>query len=298
MKKNNWLIYALITMVTWGVWGALSEIPAKEGFPSTLTYVVWSITMIICALIALKNIHFKLDTRKKSIMLGMTTGLLGAGGQLLLFQALLDGPAYIIFPITSLSPIVTVVLSMLFLKEKAKPLSIIGIILALVAIFCISYSNATGGAGNGFLWLIFAIIIFIAWGVQGFIMKVANNNSPDAESIFVYMAISAVLLVPVALFMTDFSLDINLGFKGPYLSFIIQILNAIGALFLVYAMRYRKAMVVSPLTNALAPVLTVILSLILYKVFPPTIQIMGIIAALIAVFILSSEPDETPVIKK
>ena len=36
----------------------------------------------------------------------------------------------------------------------------------------------------------------------------------------------------------------------------IQILNAVGALTLVYAFRYGKAIVVSPLINAGAPLLT------------------------------------------
>ena len=42
----------------------------------------------------------------------------------------------------------------------------------------------------------------------------------------------------------------------------IQILNAIGALTLVYAFRYGKAMVVAPLTNAGAPLVTAVLALV------------------------------------
>jgi len=33
MKVNNlWLTYAIITTIFWGVWGALIEIPEKNGF--------------------------------------------------------------------------------------------------------------------------------------------------------------------------------------------------------------------------------------------------------------------------
>ena len=72
-KKNNWLVYALITMVTWGIWGAFSSTP---DYPSTLTYVVWAISMIPCALVALANIKFKLDTHPKAVILSMGVGLL------------------------------------------------------------------------------------------------------------------------------------------------------------------------------------------------------------------------------
>jgi drug/metabolite transporter (DMT)-like permease len=287
--KKKWLFYALITTITWGIWGAFSEIPEKNGFPSTLTYVVWAISMIPCALVALKKIHFKLDVRKKSVFLGMGVGILGAGGQLILFQALKEGPAYIIFPIISIAPILTVILSSIFLRERVKTPGIIGIIFAFVSIICFSISSNEGASSEGYLWLILALIVFACWGTQAFIMKVANNYSPDAESIFVYMAISGLLFIPVAIGMTDFSIPMNWGWNGPYLSFMIQILNAIGALFLVYAMRYGKAIVVSPLADAVAPVITVLISLLIYQQMPPTIQLIGIISALSSIFILSRE---------
>ena len=103
------------------------------------------------------------------------------------------------------------------------------------------------------------------------------------------MAISAVLLIPVALMMTDFSQPINHSFNGPYLTFGIQILNAIGAFALVYANRYGKAMIVAPLADACAPVITTGLSLVLYAHIPSIPQVLGIIAAISCVLIFSRE---------
>ena len=287
MKGNKtWLLYALITMVTWGIWGAFSEIP---DYPSTMTYVVWAISMIPCALVALKNIHWKLDVRPKSVALSMGVGLLGAGGQLVLFEALKHGPAYLIFPIISIAPIVTVILSAVFLKERVRKVGIIGIILAFVAIICFSLSGGDDSEVDGYLWMILAAVVFVCWGTQAFVMKLANNHTPDAESVFVYMAISSLLIIPIALWMTDFSQPLNHGFNGPYLTFIIQILNAIGALTLVYANRYGKAMVVAPLADALAPMMTAVLSLIIYAHVPSIPQVIGIVSAITCVFILSRE---------
>jgi uncharacterized membrane protein len=106
------------------------------------------------------------------------------------------------------------------------------------------------------------------------------------------MMITGILLVPAALLMTDFSQPINWGFKGPYLTFLIQTLNAVGALTIVYAFRYGKAMVVSPLTNAVAPVITIVLSLILYQVIPHWIIIAGMLLAIISIFLLAVEDSE------
>jgi len=36
-----------------------------------------------------------------------------------------------------------------------------------------------------------------------------------AESIFFYMMITGLMLIPFALLMTDFEQEINWGFKGP-----------------------------------------------------------------------------------
>ena len=52
-NKNSWLLFTLITVVSWGVWGAFMEIPAKNNFPPTLGYVVWSLTMIPFAIVIL-----------------------------------------------------------------------------------------------------------------------------------------------------------------------------------------------------------------------------------------------------
>ena len=285
-KKHNWLLYALITMVTWGIWGAFSDQP---DFPATLTYVVWAISMIPCALFALANINWKLDVRPKSVLLGMGVGILGAGGQLALFQALKYGPGYLVIPMISVAPIITVILSAIFLKERVSKLGAVGILLAFVALVCFSLSGKSDESVTSWLWLLFATVVFVFWGVQALIMKLANNYAPDAESVFVYMAISGVVLIPVALLMTDFSQPVNMSFNGPYFTFLVQILNAIGAYALVYANRYGKAMVIAPLADACAPVISCILSLILYAHFPSIPQIIGIVAAISCVLLLSKE---------
>ena len=288
MNKNAkpWLIYALITTLFWGVWGAIIEIPEKSGFPPTLGYIVWALTMIPCAIIALKIIDWKLQYDVKSIILGSLVGIFGAGGQIVLFMALKEGPAYIVFPIISLYPVLTIVLSLAILKEKVKIKQGIGIVLALAAIGFLSYQEPSETSNSlGYAWLILSIIVFIAWGLQAYIMKFSNETM-KAESIFFYMMVSALIFTPVAYYMTDFSQEINWGFKGPYLAFIIHILNSIGALTLVYALRYGKAIIVVPMTG-LSPLITIVLSLILYSVLPGTIMTIGLVIAVAAIFLLS-----------
>lgn len=288
MKVRPWLIYAMVTTAFWGIWGALIELPEKAGFPATLGYAVWALTMIPPALVALKIIGWKLELDKKSIILGCIIGLTGAGGQLILFQALRTGPAYLVFPFISLSPVVTIILSYFFLKERASKKGWIGIALALAAIILISYQPTGNSRGSGYLWIVLSLIVFLAWGFQAFVMRFANQTM-KAESIFFYMMITGLLLIPFALMMTDFNQNINWGINGPYLAALIQILNSIGALTIVYAFKYGKAIIVSPMTNAVAPVITIVISLLIYQVIPHPLIIMGMVLALISIFLMAIE---------
>ncbi len=291
MNKKHWLVYALVTTFFWGIWGAFSEVPEKNGFPGTLIYVVWAISMIIPAFFALKQTGWKVEHNSKSIYYGLLIGFLGAGGQLaLLSKAIVTGPAYLIFPIISLSPVVTIIMSTILLKERAGWKGWAGIALALIAIPLLSYQAPEDGPAN-YSWLIYALLVFFAWGFQAYFMRKANETM-RAESIFFYMTITGLALAVVALLMTDFSADINWGFKGPGMAFLIQLLNSIGALTIVYAFRYGKAIIVSPLTNAVAPVITIIISLILYAVFPNSIVLTGMMLALVSMLILSFDNED------
>ncbi len=288
MRSKAWILYALTTMLFWGIWGALIEIPEKAGFPATLGYSVWALTMIIPAMVGLRIIRWKPELDKRSVMYGLIIGFLGAAGQLVLFQALRMGPAYLVFPFVSLSPLVTILLSFIILKERASRRAWTGIIIALIAIPLLSYQPPENNQQFGYLWIILALLVFLAWGTQAFFMKRANEHM-KAESIFFYMMITGILLIPVALLMTDFSQDINWKWNGPLLTAGIQLLNAIGALTIVYAFRYGKAIIVSPLTNAGAPVITIIISLAIYAVLPHFIIITGMALAVFAIFLMADE---------
>ena len=289
MKNKLWLLFILITVVTWGVWGAFSGYQISNGIPDTVVYIAWALSMIPCAIAALVVNKGKLTFNWRGIGLGAIVGLLGAGGQLVLFKALTLGPSYIIYPFISMAPVIVITLASIFLKEKANKWQIAGIIVALAAILLLSLETGNeGGAVSGWLWIVLAVLVLLAWGVQGFFMKFANE-SMDAESLFVYMTIFALVLAPVAYFMTPEAAEFftREAVAGTFWSsFGIQILNSIGALTLVYAYRYGKAVVVSPM-EGLAPMVTVLISLVILHVIPNPLQIAGLVCAAFAMYALS-----------
>ena len=282
---QHWLTYALVTTLFWGVWGALIELPEKRGFPATLGYVVWALTMVPCALVALAIVHGKLETDARSVALGAAAGLLGAGGQLALFETLRRGPAYLVFPIVGLSPAVSVVMAVALLGESTTPRVWTGIVLALIAVPLLSYqAPGTTPIAKGRLWLWLSLAVCLAWGVQAYVLRFANQTM-SSEGIFFYMTATGLILIPIALWMTDFKKPIH--WKPSGMAAAIQSLNSIGALTMVYAFRYGKAIVVSPLINAVAPAITVLLSLILYRTVPHRIVALGMVLAAIAFYLMA-----------
>jgi len=227
---------------------------------------------------------------RRSIVLGLSIGLLGAGGQLILFKAVQLGPPYLIFPIISLSPAVTIAMSFALLRERTGRLGMLGIGLALLSLPLFDYRVTGDPIGYG-AWLAMALLVMIAWGGQAYIIKLANATM-DSASIFYYMMLGGLLVAPIALLMTDYSKPINYSLDGVGLAAAIQALNAIGALTLVIALRRGKAIIVSPLVNAGAPLLTAVISLALTGVAPGPFKIAGIALALAAALLLALQSEE------
>ena len=276
--RSSWIPYAAGLVLSWGVWGAFSSLPTtRYGYPDEMVYVLWSLTMLIPAYFALRGVTF--DRRAVAAKYGLVVGLSGAGGQLLLFQALTIGPAYLIFPVIALSPAITVLMAVVLLRERIPRLAVAGVVLALLAVVAFSISSGDEEATAG-PWLLLAVGVSVAWGVQAYYMRKAATVGVNDGTTFGWMTISGLLLVPVALLMMG-GLPSGAPWQAPTLALGTQLLNAVGALFLVMALSRGKASLVAPTTNALAPVLTILLSLALFRTLPSVFQTLGIVLALV-----------------
>lgn len=279
MTTRSWIPYAALLVLFWGVWGAFSSLPTSEyGYPDEMVYIIWSLTMLIPAFFILRS-EGTFDRRPIAAFYGLLVGLTGAGGQLVLFKALTIGPAYLIFPLIALSPGITVIMATFLLRERLLGLTKVGIVVALAALV---FFNVSGDGGNAAVgsWLVLALIVTAAWGVQAYYMRKAATVGVNDGTTFGYMALSGLLLVPVAFVMMG-GLPGNAPWQAPTLAFGTQLLNAVGALFLVMALSRGKASIVAPTTNALAPVLTIVVSLAIYQTLPSVYGAIGIVLALV-----------------
>jgi uncharacterized membrane protein len=289
MRIPKWLVLAILVPTLWGLWGALTEIPEKwisPHFPPTLGYAVWSLTMIPFAAIALDRIHWKLEMGRRSVLYGCAVGFSGAVGQIMLFWVLTQGPAYIVFPIICLSPVVTILLSAALLRERTYLMAATGIGLSIPAIFLLSLQERVNSPVHGYAWLVWSISIFLMWGLQAYFIK-SSANCISPEGLFFYMTVTGIALAPATWLMTNFALPINWSFSGPLLTAVIQSFNAAGALLFVYAVRYGKAIIVVPMVNGLFPLVTIVVSLLLCHSLPNRYNLAGMVLALLAILLMA-----------
>lgn len=283
----RWLLLTLFTLLLNGIWGALIEIPEKRltpSFPTSLGYIVWALTFLPFNLYVLITDPSQLQFDRASIIRGLVPGLLGAGGQFLLFEALKTGPAYLVFPLVSMYPLLTILLSVILLREYASKMVWSGISLAFVAVFLLSLQEPSGGRQSGQTWIGITILVFVMWGLQSFLAKLFLQKMSE-QSINFYVMLANLVFVPLAFGQTDFSQPINWQ-AGLLFTVIVQSFNTIAVLITPFALKKGKLIVISPLSS-MAPFVTTILSLLIWQRWPYRYHSYGIAIAVIALLLIS-----------
>jgi len=134
---NDWLLFAIIALLLWGLWGLFPKIASNYiGPKSVLIYE--AIGAAFLTIIVLFSVGFKPEVHTKGITFGILGGFAGAVGGLFFLYAISRGKASIVVPITALYPLVTILLAFIILKEPITLKQGIGIALALAAMVLLS----------------------------------------------------------------------------------------------------------------------------------------------------------------
>ncbi len=133
-----WLAYTLLTVLLWGVWGFESKLLVDRASPYE-SQILFTFGLLVPLVVVLFSKHrFAGAQRGRGTFYAVLTGLLGGGGNLAFYAALTGGSASTVVPLTSLSPLVTVLVGVTFLKERISARQYLGLVLALVAIYLLS----------------------------------------------------------------------------------------------------------------------------------------------------------------
>ena len=132
--------YFILILLAWGLWGFFGKYALKFVGPISLI-LFETIGAIIFQLIVLIFLFYsknKFDANASGISLIMLAAFFGVIGSTLFFFTLSKTKASVLVPLTSIYPVVTVLLSFVFLKEKVTLAQGIGIVFAVAASILLS----------------------------------------------------------------------------------------------------------------------------------------------------------------
>lgn len=136
----RWLAFSILTIVVWGVWGAVSKV-SSDAIDVDTNQVFFTFGLVPLILLVWRSSRAKptAERYKAGIVWAFVTGILGGAGNIAFFHALgIGGKASIVSPVTALFPLVTVILAVTLLQERIGAAQKIGLALALVAIYLLS----------------------------------------------------------------------------------------------------------------------------------------------------------------
>jgi bacterial/archaeal transporter family protein len=136
------------------------------------------------------------------------------------------------------------------------------------------------------LWLGFAMVALVFWGITGVTQKLSTNNV-STELSFLWFGVAMVMLALI--FLPHVARHWNLAPKDFWLAVIGGTINSLGAYTSFAALeKGGKASIVIPLCY-LYPLLTVVLAIAFLHETLSRVQAGGILVALVAAVLLSQE---------
>jgi bacterial/archaeal transporter family protein len=127
-----WYFYAVMTVVTWGLWGVFSKLASNYTKPRQ-ALLFQTVGVIAFALLVLVLENFKIEWNFAGFSWAALGGFFAFVGFLTFFAALEKGSASTVVTLSALYPLVTILISITFLHERLTTRQGAGIALALVA---------------------------------------------------------------------------------------------------------------------------------------------------------------------
>lgn len=291
-RRHLWLCYTLAAMMGFGIWGLVSAAASRKLSPLQVQVLSTAgFLPVVAALGFFREPSAPSGRRGRGVTWAFVTGLGTAAANVALFAALGGGAdASVVFPLTGMFPLVTLLLARVFLRERLSRPQAAGVVIALLAVLLFSLVEGPAADGDrnrrlaGWVWGGLSMLALLGWGVTGVTQKLATRDISSALSMtlfvtgFVLVAAAIAVLHPV---------DWNVGAELWGLCLLIGFLFALSSFFLFAAYPAGgKVSVVSTL-GALYPAVTVAGAVPLFGERISAVKALAILLALVAGVALS-----------
>ncbi len=134
-----WLMYAMLSIVLWGLWGFAVKLATKYMHWYHLYVLSHLVAFLLSSFIVFKEAKAFLSMGKFALY-GIVAGLFGTLGYIFFMLALREGRVSIVVPLTAVYPAITFLLGIFLLKENVEPHNVLGVFLAILGAVLISIS--------------------------------------------------------------------------------------------------------------------------------------------------------------
>jgi transporter family protein len=133
----GWLLFSLLALILWGLWGVFSKIAATH-LPSWAIFLVEIWVYLVVGGFIWGLLRTPVTWTVPGATAAVAAGLAGGFALFFFLKALASGPAAVVVPLTSLYPVISVLLGLTFLHESLSLRHLTGIILAAAAVWLLA----------------------------------------------------------------------------------------------------------------------------------------------------------------
>jgi len=278
-NKQKGILFSILAGLTIGLSPVIAKLIVNLVNSETML-VLWFFFASILFILFLKSFRKIKDiikNWKKIIVIGFLTGV---GSILWTYGILYAGPNNVAF-LGQFTTIFTILLSIVFLKERFTKLEILGVMIAIIGVFTLSYENTE--------LRIFSTLIILGSTVC---YSLSNIFSKHFLKKIDYLSLAAGRSFFIFLFISSYSLALGkLQLNIPPIVFGYTFLGSFCGAFLGFILFY-KALEVFEISKSMAirtiePFLTAIFSFLILSLIPTFNQILGGTMIVLGVIIMS-----------
>lgn len=130
--------FILAAIAFWGLWGFLVKLAVQKIGLQALFWNSLFLTLTVIIFLLLTNQVFPFKTNLSGISLAILSGVASGLASVFFYLLLEKNPVGFLVATTALYPLITIVLSVIFLRESLTIAKIAGFILALGALFLLN----------------------------------------------------------------------------------------------------------------------------------------------------------------
>jgi transporter family protein len=285
----QWIAWTLATVFSWGIWAVLFRFIGSDLAPAdTQVISTLGIIPVLCGIWLLRDSK-QAGNRYLGIALAFGSGIFSCLGNVACYEALNHAKAAAVIPLTALYPVVTILLAIPLLKERVTLFQLSGICVSLAAIWLFNFQDSSEEIpGIVSTWMLLPLAAVLMWGITGLMQKVATNHLSARSSAIWFLA----AFFPVAGWILSYNplpdgisaftwlVALAMGFTLAFGNFTLLLAFSSGG----------KASIIVPLAG-LYPLVSIPIAIFAFGERLTTRETMGIILALVAVVMLSYQPE-------